>query len=75
MGILNVERMSDKKLVELYKVFWDAVYRVQSYGVYELIAMKLIEEELARRGYVVETVEVPRVRKRGKTYRLTIEKK
>jgi hypothetical protein len=81
-GSLNVEemkRMGDKELIELYKAFWDAVYRVQCYGVYEFVAMKLIEEELARRGYVVETVEIPRVRKRKKmyrkTYRLTIKKK
>jgi hypothetical protein len=77
-GSLNVEKMKkmdDKELIELYKAFWDAVYRVECYSVYEFVAMKLIEEELARRGYVVETVEVPRIRKHRKTYRLTIKKK
>jgi len=76
MNVEKMRQMSDKELIELYKSFWDAVYRVECYGVYDYVAMKLIEDELSKRGYVVETVEKPVVRKRRKTktYELVIKK-
>jgi hypothetical protein len=76
MNVEKMRQMSDEELIKLYKAFWDAVYRVGCYGVYDYVAMKLIEEELGKRGYVVETVEKPvvRKRKRAKTYELVIKK-
>jgi hypothetical protein len=76
MNVEKMRQMSDEELIKLYKSFWDAVYRVECYGVYDYVAMKLIEDELNKRGYVVETVEKPVVRKRRKTkaYELVIKK-
>jgi hypothetical protein len=67
MNVEKMRQMGDKELIELYKAFWDVVYRVQCYGVYELVAMKLIEDELSKRGYIVDTIEKPVVRKKRKT--------
>jgi hypothetical protein len=76
MNVEKMRQMSDEELIKLYKSFWDAVYRVQCYGVYEFVAMKLIEDELSKRGYEVKTVEKPVVRKKRKTktYELVINK-
>ena len=58
MGI-NLEKMSDKQLIDLFKSLYDAIYVAECYGVFDLALMGKVVEELKRRGYVI--VEKPGV--------------
>lgn len=50
---MDIRKMSDEELIEFYMVLQDMISNVECYGIGDLRLLIAVEEELAKRGYVV----------------------
>ena len=54
---LEVSKMSDKELVELYKGLWGCIFVTNCFSISDLFLLKLVSDELRKRGYKVVVKE------------------
>lgn len=51
---MNVSKLSDKKLISLYKGLHNTIYVAECFGVNDIYLFELIEVELNNRGYNIK---------------------
>jgi hypothetical protein len=54
---MDIEKMSDKELIELARQLHESIYVFDCYGVGDLLLYYAVLDELRKRGYTAETVE------------------